>query len=551
MNHRLKQQAGFIMPTLLSFIIAGLIFAGAATTIIFNNFFLVNNNVKSQQAFNIAEAGINYYLWHLSHNGSDYKDGQSTPLTPNAMLGYGPYVHNYIDNDAINEGTYTLYINPQGSGSTVVTVRSIGKVKGSNITRTIQAQIGATSFASYGIVSDQALWFGSTESADGPVHSNQGIRQDGLSSSTVTSANASYVPATSIGGNGSTSHPGVWCDITVTSPANCNTRSKSDWRYPVTAVDFNQVSSSLCSMKKTALTDYSATSSIASQTNACTQVTTTPNGNTPIPRTNAYVPELSVSFSTTKGYLIILNNNSTYDLYKVNSETDRPASANATYSSALGTTLVSTGVALPPSGVIFVEDNVWVLSKPGSSFHGRVTMASGRLATTNNTDIVIAGNLLYSTKNGSDAIGLVAEDSVYIAPYAPATTSGFSSGSFNYEVDGALLAENGSITYGENGNNVSSTYRSNTSACAYGWINPSQTMTFYGSAAIRQTWTWSWLDGSGACGDAVRDPINGYISGFENNTTTYDYNLLYAPPPSYPITSGFNIMQWREVLTKP
>jgi len=124
---RLKQDA-FILPTVLSFIIAALIFAGATSMIIYNNFFIVGTNEKSQKAFNIAEAGLNYYLWPLSHNGIDYKDGQSTPTTPDPTLGYGPYVHNYIDDNAVNQGTFTLWIKPQGTGSTIANIRVIGKI---------------------------------------------------------------------------------------------------------------------------------------------------------------------------------------------------------------------------------------------------------------------------------------------------------------------------------------------------------------------------------------------------------------------------------------
>ncbi|MGC1177447.1 MAG: hypothetical protein WA843_05245, partial [Candidatus Saccharimonadales bacterium] len=235
-----------------------------------------------------------------------------------------------------------------------------------------------------------------------------------------------------------------------------------------------------------------------------------------------------------------LNSDGTYDLLKVNSENDRLTP----YTSALSTTPVETGISPPASGVVFVEDNVWVLSNP--NYHGRITIASGRLATNNSTDIVIAGNLLYSTKNGSDAIGLVAEDSVYVAPYAPP-----SSGSFNFEVDGALLAENGNVAYGESiSNNNASIYRSNANACTRGWTNPNQTFLFYGSVATRQTWTWTWINGS--CGDNAYDAAsNYYVSGIENNTTQYDYNLQYGPPPSYPLTSGYNILSWREILTHP
>ena len=529
------QQNGFILPTIISFIIAALIITGAVLEIIDANLSTVNTNVQSQMAFNIAEAGVNYYLWHLSHNSTDYYDGTGTctgvskysPTPP----GCGGYVHNYIDDNAVNEGTFTLYIQAQGAGSTIVNVRSIGQVKGTNIIRTIQAQIGAASFASYGVVSDSALWFGNTESATGPVHSNQGVRMDGPNSDVVTANNATYTPAYANGGcaGSNCSEPGVWCDPSVLSP-NCNTRSKTDWIYPTATVDFGQVTSSLCTMKQIATNNNAA--------NACSQ--------TPTVRTAGYLPQIcttgsgnSCSFSTTRGYLIELNPTGTYNLYTVNNENDTLAN----YSAALAPQLVASNITIPASGVIFAEDNVWVRSNP--NFHGRVTIGAGRLAqANNNANIVIADHLLYSTKNGSDAIGLVAEDSIYVAPYAPTA--------FPFEIDGALLAEAGSVTFGERGNLGSgqASYRSNPSACVQGWTNPNQVFNFYGSVATRQTWTWTWLVNA-HCGNAVFDPVNGWISGVENNNTQYDYNLLYSPPPSYPITSGYNIISWREILTHP
>lgn len=508
-----SKQKGFILPTLLSLIIALGIITVAVSSLIQVNFNSVHFNNESQKAFNIAEAGINYYLWHLSHNSSDFKDGKTTPTTPDASLGYGPYVHNYIDNNATTTGTYTLWINPQGNGSTIATVRSIGQVTGSNIKRTVEAKVGAPSFASYGLLSDSQFWFGSTESANGPVHSNQGIRMDGASNSDVTSAKATYVPTSSLGGNGSTSHPGVWCDTSVSTPVNCNTRSKVDWRYPVPSIDFNQVNNSLCSIKKVAFASDSSTSALATNANACTQVPTT--------RTAAYLPQTATngSFSTTKGYLIQLNANNTYDLSKVTAENDTAA----TYSSALTTTAVATGIAIPTTGVIFAEDNVWVRTNP--TFSGRITIASGRLASgTASTDIVISDDIIYGTKSGADAIGLITEDSVIVAPYAIPQ-----SGNFTFEIDAAAIAQTGSVTYPQ-------TYRNNGN-CAKGWSGSSQNFLYYGSISTRQTWTWTWI---GSC-----------TSGVTHNTTQYDYNLLYAPPPNFPITSTYNILSWREVLVKP
>jgi hypothetical protein len=368
-------ESGFTTAALISIMVAMLILTAAAVELLDSNFFLVGNNIQSQKAFNIAEAGINYYLWHLSHNATDYKDGQSTPASPDASLGYGPYVHNYIDDNATNEGTFTLWVKPQGGGSTVVTIRSIGKVAGTNTIRTIDAQIGSPSFASYAVASDGPLWFGNTESADGPVHSNAGVRMDGPSNSDVTSANTTYVPPGSLGGDGG-SHPGVWCSGSVISPVNCNTRNKTDWSYPVPSIDFNQVTGSLCTMKKTAFAADSSTASLAAQANACSQ--------TPSTRTGSYLPQRSSTYSLTKGYLIQLNTNGTYDLFYVNAENDRLTP----YTNALTLQLVASGIAVPSTGIIFSEDNVWIRSNP--TFHGKVTIGAGRLATSNNAEIVIA-----------------------------------------------------------------------------------------------------------------------------------------------------------------
>lgn len=524
----LADESGVALPLVLSIIIAMTIMGSAVLLLIVSNLSLAKRNNESQRALNIAEAGINYYLWHLSHNNTDYRDGQSTPATPDATLGYGPYVHDYVDDNAAKSGTYTLWIKPQGTGSTVMTVRSIGKVNGSSATRTVEAKLGAPSFASYALVGDSALWFGNTESANGPVHSNQGIRMDGASNDSVTSARATYVPPSNLGGNGSTSRPGVWCSTSVISPVDCTSRNKSDWSYPVATVDFNQISGSLCTMKKVAFASDPSTAGIAPNANACTQV--------PAGRTPAYLPQRASngSYNITRGYLIELNNDNTYDVSYVNGENDRLTP----YTSALTLLPVATNVAIPGSGVIFAEDNVWVRSK--TTFHGRVTIGAGRLAGNANAEIVVADDIVYSTKNGSDVLGLVAENNVTIAPYAPPA-----SGSFTFEVDAAMIAQAGSVLY-------PGTYRTSTNSCTRGWVNASQNFTFYGSVSTRQTWTWTWLQGSNSCGDAVRDTAtNTYISGVNHNTTQYDYNLLYAPPPSFPITSTYNILSWREVLTKP
>ncbi len=526
----LNNQNAMILPGVLSAILAFLILSGAVLVTIENNLGLVNRNVQSQQAFNIAEAGANYYLWHMSHNGADFKDGQSIPATPDANLGYGPYVHDYYDDNGINTGTYTLWIKPDSVGSTIATVRSIGQVKNTNIKRTVEAKIGAASFASYGLASDSAFWFGNTETADGPVHSNQGILMDGASNSDVTSSNNTYTVPNGLAPSSywGDSMPGVWCQPSTTTPVNCNTRSKSSWRYPVPLVDFNVISGSLCNIKKQAFAAYSSTSSLANLANACSQVPTT--------RTASYLPQRSTSgsYSASRGYLIELNSDGTYNLSQVNGENDQ----SSTYSSALTLVSVATNITPPSNGIIFAEDNVWIRTNP--NYAGRITIGAGRLASASaSANISIADDVVYSTKNGADTIGLIAENNVFLKPYAIPQ-----SGNFTFELDAAIIAQTGSVIY-------PSRYTSNSNICTKGWVGNNQLMNFYGSIATRQSWTWTWTSNSSCNNMVYSSSNNAYIGGVLNNTTKYDYNLLYSPPPSFPITTTYNVLSWREVLTTP
>lgn len=515
-------ERGFGIPAVLSFIIAIGLIAGALLMIIINNLYVVGNNVRRQQAFNIAEAGVNYYLWHLAHNATDYKDGTGLPATPDATLGFGPYVHNYVNNETSVQGTYTLWIKPQASGSTVATVRSIGKTKDGTM-RTIDAQIGASSFASYGLLANTQVWFGENEAANGPVFSNTGIRMDGPNSDTVSSANGTYEPSGQYGGDGNT-HDGVWCKTTITG---CLSRDKSNWLFPRPNIDFNQVKGTLCTMKRVAFANDNSTQPLASLANACQQ---TPNN-----RTAAYIPRYSASsFSTVKGYMIELNTNNTYNLYKVSAEDD----TENVYTNALTSSLVANNIGVPSSGVIFVEDNVWIRTNP--TFHGRVTVAAGRLnSDTDKANINIIDDILYSTKNGEDTIGLIAENDVIITPYAPPQ-----SGAFTFEINAAALAQNGSVTWPKR-------YKLANAYCTRGWVNNDQKFSYYGSVATYSEWTWNYTY-YGGCPGAKYNPADGTnVSGIKNTLTNYDYNLLYAPPPSYPITGGYNILSWREVLTRP
>ncbi len=501
------REKGSLLPGLIVFIVTFAILASAVGMMIVTLLQSTLRTHESEMALNIAEAGANYYLWHMNHNNADVKDGNSTPATQQA-LGYGPYTHDYYDSHGDKQGKFTLWVKPGALGATTVTVRSIGIVKGvkSDITRSVEVTIGAPSFSTYAVAGNTALWFGNTESTSGPIHSNVGIKMDGANTDQITSAQSTYLVPSWSGTGANTTKAGVWCDSAITTPVSCATRLKTSWAYPVPAVDFNKLGADLCQMKKIATANQAS--------NACNLMPA---------RTAGYIPPTSTtSYSSTMGYLITLNSDNTYNLEKVTNEKD----TNTTYATALTRTVVANNIAVPATGVIFVEDNVWVRSNTGG-YDGRVTIASARLAAPGDTDIIIAGNLLYTEKySGKDTIGLVTEDSVEVAPYVGS----------NVEVDAALIAKSGSV-------GIRRTYKG-TSTYVKGYALSTQGLVYFGSLASNLEWTWSVQ----LCGTVMNA---GCWAGYRYTSTNYDENLRYLPPPSFPVTSTYDILSWREVVANP
>jgi hypothetical protein len=123
--------------------------------------------------------------------------------------------------------------------------------------------------------------------------------------------------------------------------------------------------------------------------------------------------------------------------------------------------------------------------------------------------ILIPNNLTYLAKDGSHSLGLIAEKDILITYFAPNSI----------EINGALIAQKGS---------------------AQRYYFPGNTKTsinIFGSVASFGVWTWSWVNGSNQC-----------TSGYCSTATTYDANLLYGPPPSFPLTGDqYEVISWREV----
>ncbi len=234
-------------------------------------------------------------------------------------------------------------------------------------------------------------------------------------------------------------------------------------------------------------------------------------------KTDAKANGLYFANSGFLGYHIVLKTNGTFDLYKVKTMTSLPNGCNSVGQTGWGAWSIkpATGetfdknYTFPLNGLIFIEDHVWV---DGQINNARLTIASGRFPDdpTKRTNIMINNDLLYTNLDGTDVLSLIAQGNI---------TAGLTSKD-TYRVDAALIAQNGRIG-------------------RYYYLSPKcnpysirQSITLYGMLASNQRYGFAYADGN----------------GYQIRNIIYDANLLYGPPPSFPLTSNqYVTLSWQEV----
>ncbi|MEK7531635.1 MAG: hypothetical protein AAB545_01780, partial [Patescibacteria group bacterium] len=367
-----------------------LVFAGISVVLLSGLVGWSGANIKAsrqslyrEQAFQIAEAGIDYYRWHLAHAPADFQDGTGVA---------GPYIHAFNDKDGTRIGQFELEIIPPPTGSTLVTVRSKGTVDAlPGVYRRIEAILAKESFAKYAWLLNAAnppMYFGPTSEVFGPIHSNFGIRFDGTAHQIVTSGVGSYTDPDHGGGVefGVHTHrntPPPTPNLSVSSayrpleaPPTNPVPSQSEVflagrNFPAPPVDFTGLTQNLQQLKTDAIANgfYKSSSGVA-------------------------------------GYHVVLKTDDTFDLYQV--DTTYVAANGCINSAKIGsppelppwwdawsiqTETLLGSFAFPTNGIAFFEDHVWINGQVSS---GRITITSGTFPADPDTytNIIVNNDLL-------------------------------------------------------------------------------------------------------------------------------------------------------------
>ncbi|MDB4992489.1 MAG: hypothetical protein JWL75_734 [Parcubacteria group bacterium] len=367
------------------------------------------------KALALAEAGLEYYRWHLAHFPTDIQNGTGQP---------GPYVISQADPEGGAVGTYSLAIagNQSCGQLTSIDITSTGTPSdGSNTHRTVKARYAQPTVAQYSYIVNDSVWAGSDRIINGPYHSNGGVRMDGTANSGVTSSLSSWLCTSSFGCSTDQTKNGVF-------GAGPNSTL---WSYPSPQVDFSGIAADFGSLKTKAQAAglYFA----------------------------RYSSGTSGSSTYYRGYHLIFNADGTVTVKKVSATsaiTVQPINpADSTTDHTVITTETTLGTYTLPSscGLVYVEDNVWV----EGVIPKKVTVVAADVVNAGvSPSAMLSNNITYS--GAAAGLTLIAENDVLVTGLSPSTMN----------LNGIFIAQGGA--FGRNYYGCPSSYEPRSSLIIHG-----------------------------------------------------------------------------------
>lgn len=481
------------------------------------------NRANRAQALDVAEAGIYWYRWYLTHEVAG-KTAQQINDFWQGGTAYGvdsPYEKDYDDENGKTIGHYSISVQKPDSGSTIVLVKSTGwTLKEPNTKRTVQVRFRRPSWSEYAVLANNVMRFGEGTEVYGKIHSNQGIRFDGVIHNVISSSVSSYQDPDHFNGPefGVHTHvnppPGSGINDNFRSaeapPNSVPDRSdvfKAGRQFPVPTISFAGVTSDLSYIK-----------------------------------TEAQSGAGKYFDSSGQGRQIILNSDGTYDVYTVDSydsgvywtgisRSNRITGYAGTRNSDGSGNACTTGASsygpdahcvdsyhhhsscyckkstydIPDNGIIFVENNIWL---EGTINNKKVTIVAANLSGGAEANVFVGNNdLLYTNFDGRDILGVIAQNDVEVIENSRNVLT----------LDGAFIAKDGRVG------------RDN-----YGTSDYKSSITLNGSMATNLRYGFAWTN-------SLQD------WGYDIRNLNFDNNLLYYPPPYFPTGTEYSIDLWKEL----
>ena len=469
-NFAISKSKGIITTLVLVFGAIFLILLGGLLGFILLQLRVSNQKVAWNESLHIAEAGLNYYRWCLNNdveqncqNEKDYFDPLGNPL-----------------------GHFSLQVDSTVSCGQTVQKKIISTGwtnKYPQIKRKISVLYARESVAKYSYILNDNVWIGSDHEIRGPYHSNGGIRMDGENQSIVTSAKDKWICTSSFGCSTCPISAGCWIEGTnCYCPGVFTTTQNSNpdlFSFPVPPFDFAGITIDLAQMKSSAQSG------------------------------GVYLPPSINLNPQAKGYHIKFKNNGTFEVWLITGLSPTYAYSleedwHYDYFTITSEYLYNTYSIPSACSVIFIEDNLW----PEGEVKGKVTIASANLINPNlDTDVILQGNIDYTTLDGSDGFSVIGERNVLISPNSPN----------QMEIRGIFTAQKGRFSRNHYPGNIR------------------DKLEIYGAIISNGRVGTQWVSGSQI------------VSGYLKRESYFDSNLIYSPPPFVPyVNPDFQIVKWEE-----